>query len=487
VLDRTRSLRGALAAGAAMAAGFEVAVFGWFALAIHDYTGMPTPFGIVLLALIGPLLQPQFVTSALVRTWVRRRAGGTAMTALATATTYVATEHFAPKLFGDTLGYCLHGSVWMRQGADVAGAPGLTLLMVVVNECVRAALERAGAPGRSHDRSAFAPAITAAGIVGALLAYGAWRCATFASRADAPSLTVAAVQANLAHYDRMAETLGRYETVRKVLDEHMALSAPALARDDLALLVWPETVYPTTFGKPKSESGGDFDREIAAFVAAAGVPLIFGSYDTDGRDEFNAAFFLAPDAGGPLPFASYRKTRLFPLTERVPAFLESERLRRALPWLGTWASGSGPTVVPVRLRDGSTVRVAPLICYDVLDPALAYAAVRQGADLIITLSNDSWFGFGPGPFLHQLGAAYRSIETRRPQIRATNTGVSAIIDATGALITTAGVDERATLVASVHPASEAETLVLRFGEWLGPWALACAIAIAAWAARRRDD
>jgi apolipoprotein N-acyltransferase len=217
------------------------------------------------------------------------------------------------------------------------------------------------------------------------------------------------------------------------------------------------------------------------------VPLIFGSYDSDGAAEFNAALFLAPDAGEPRPFAVYRKTRLFPLTERVPALLDVPWLRRALPWLGTWVSGSGAAVVPVRLRDGSAIHVAPLICYDVLDPALARASARAGADAIVTLSNDSWFAFGPGPALHLQGAVFRSIETRLPQVRSTNTGISAVIDAAGNVVAKAGVDERATLVASVVPDRNTSTLVVRYGEWLNPCALVFAIGIVAWAesSRRR--
>ncbi len=473
VLDRL-SLRGAVLAGLAMAAAFELAVFGWFALAIADYTGGSALPGVVLLGLLGPLLQPQLVTSAAARAWVRANGGGSAVTVLTTAAVWVATESLAPKLFGDSLGYPLQGAAWLRQGADVAGVPGLTFVMVAVNGCVTAALSARG-PGRS--RRAFLAAATALALVGGLSAYGAWRCQQFAAGVRGGDLTVGLVQAGLGHYDRMAAEIGRYATVRRILDEHMARSEAALARDDLELLVWPETVYPTTFGAPKSPDGAAFDAEIVAFVARARVPLIFGSYATDGREEFNAALFLAPDAGGARPFATYRKTRLFPLTERVPALLESERVRRMLPWLGTWTPGKGPTVVPFRRRDGSTVRVAPLICYDVLDSGLAQEAARQGADLIVTLSNDSWFAFGPGPHLHLLGAAFRSIETRRPQVRATNTGISAVIDASGAVIARAGVDQQATLVATVVPERSATTGVMRFGEWLGPTSLIGAMAL----------
>jgi apolipoprotein N-acyltransferase len=119
-----------------------------------------------------------------------------------------------------------------------------------------------------------------------------------------------------------------------------------------------------------------------------------------------------------------------------------------MPWLGTWTPGTGAKVIPVALADGRTVRIAPLICYDVLAPALVHAATRAGAELFVTLSNDSWLAAGGAP-ARLVVAAFRSIETRRPQVRATNTGISAIITATGDIVAMAGVDARATLAAPV--------------------------------------
>lgn len=482
VVDRVRSARGALAAGVGLAVAFELAVFGWFVHAIGDYTGVAAPVLVAILAAAAPLLQPQFLTSALARTFVRRRGAGDVVTVLVTASVYVATEHYAPKLFGDSLGYCLHGARWLRQAADLAGVPILTCAMVVVNDCLWTAVRRRGA---GRGRSVGPPLLAAAAVVAALAGYGAWRTAELAAASrDARPVTVALVQAGLGHYDRMAAEIGRYATVRRILDEHMARSETALARADVDLLVWPETVYPTTFGQPKSPEGDAFDRELAAFVARAGVPLIFGSYALAGGEEFNAALFLAPDAGGPHPFATYRKTRLFPLTERVPALLESEWVRAAMPWLGTWKPGAGAAVVPVAVASGPPVRLAPLICYDVLDPGLAHAAARAGAEAIVTLSNDSWFGTGPGGRLHQLGAAFRSVETRRPQVRATNTGISAVIDASGELVATVGAAERATLVGRIVPERRRTTLVVAWGEWLGPVALALAALLVVGVARR---
>jgi apolipoprotein N-acyltransferase len=321
-------------------------------------------------------------------------------------------------------------------------------------------------------------------LVGGLALYGALRYAQLAWPVPGGRVTAALVQANLSQYDRLAAEVGTFDAVRTILNQHFALSGEALRTRAPDLLVWPETVYPTTFGSPKSEDGAAFDRAIAAFVAGVGVPLVFGAYDAEAGAEYNAAIFLEPSAAGRLAFDAYRKATLFPLTERVPQFLDSPRLRRSMPWLGTWKPGSGTTVVPLHLGDGRTIRVAPLICYDAVDPRLALAAVRQGAELIVTLSNDSWFAAGTGPRLHLVVSAFRTLETRRPQLRATNTGISAVIAPSGDLLATAGVYQRTAIVGTVRPETSAWTLMLAWGDWFGPTALAAGVVMLVLALRR---
>jgi len=213
----------------------------------------------------------------------------------------------------------------------------------------------------------------------------------------------------------------------------------------------------------------------------------FGAYDVERGTEYNAAFFLEPAvadaprdpgaaaspgaAGEARLAATYRKAWPFPLTEHVPAVLDTPRMRAWLPWLGTWQAGNGSKVVPLRLADGRTLHVAPLICYDVLDPTLALAATRAGADLIVTLSNDSWFAAGAGPRQHLLGAAFRSLETRRPQLRATNTGISAVITPAGDIVERGDLDVQTAIVATVVPRDRPISLAVAWGDWLGPVAL----------------
>lgn len=478
VLDRIRSWRGAFAAGLLMSVAFSLGVFSWFATAIRGYTGAPWPVAVLLLVLLVPFLQPQLVFYALARHGVRSRGAGFWRATLAGACAYVGSEWAAPKLFADTLGHGFHASAVMRQAADLTGAQGLTFVLVVANEC---ALAVALALRSGKLRRAVAPAACVALLLGGLTLYGVARLGQVEARERrARLLTAGLVQADIGPYGQLATRLGTFDAVRMILDTYFDLSREALGRATLDLLIWPETVYPTTFGSPKSADGAAFDREIGSFVATARLPLVFGAYDVEGAHEYNAAVFLEPGADGQVSFDTYRKSSLFPLTERVPALLESDLLRGWFPWLGTWQPGSAPHPVPVRLGDGRVLRIAPLICYDAVDPGLALEAVRKGAELIVTLSNDSWFASGEGPHLHLIVSSFRSIETRRAQVRATNTGISAIISATGELIRIAGVHERATLVASVAPESEMRTLMLAWGDWFGPSALVAAVLFAAW-------
>jgi apolipoprotein N-acyltransferase len=119
------------------------------------------------------------------------------------------------------------------------------------------------------------------------------------------------------------------------------------------------------------------------------------------------------------------------------------------------------------LRGGRHVLVAPLVCYDAVMPALSHDAVRAGAELIVTLSNDAWFVNTAGARLHLVVSAFESVETHRAQLRATNTGISAAIDASGELIESLPTGARGAFVARVTPGGVGPTLAMRVGDGLG--------------------
>ena len=470
-LDRTRSAIGGLVSGWLMAVAFVVAVFSWFPPAIASYAGIPTALAFAVTLVLAPLLQPQFLAFGLVRHAVRRGVGP-AVGGVAAASAYVGVEWAFPKLFADTLGHGFYASVLMRQAADLAGAHGLTFAILLGNECLAAAWQRRR-QGVGLGRS-LAPVAIAAAIAVAIAGYGSARLRLLKASPSAEPVTATLVQGNLARYDQLRAELGTYETVRLIVDRYVAMSRAALEQATPDVFLWPETMYPTTFGKPKSPDGAAFDAEIVDFARESGVPLVFGSYDSDGRHEYNAAVFLEIAKDGRPRRNVYLKSFLFPLTERLPGWLDHPFVHDWMPWLGGWTPGYGARVEYVPLRDGRTVRVAPLICLDAVDPSLAIHAVRAGAMMLFTLSNDSWFALGNGPLLHLVVSAFRSLETRRPQLRVTNTGISAFITPTGEIMTAAGVNEHRSLTAAVSPVSRRWTLMLAWGNWFGPVALAVA-------------
>ena len=460
-LEGTRGPFAALRDGWLMSVAYVLAVLGWFGVAIGAYVGIGALPGLLVALVAAPLLQPQFLVFVLVRRWVGRRHGA-ALRALAGACAWVATEWLWPKLLGDTLGHGLHGSALLRQAADLGGAAALTFVLLLCNEALAAAL-------RAHrdGRRAWAPPLGIALTLPLLLAgYGATRLsALHAADADAPTLRVGMVQTAIVDYERLRREMGAYEVMRTVLDAHFALSREALEQHDVDALLWSETVYPTTFGQPKSEIGAEFDEVILGFAQQVRVPMVFGTYDRDAAGEYNAAAFV-DHTRGLLGF--YRKTHPFPLTEYVPPWLDGPALRRALPWAGTWQPGSGARVMPLFLADGREVPVLPLICLDDVHPQLAIDGARQGAQAILGMSNDSWFSDHPiGAELHLAVARFRSIETRLPQLRVTANGISAAIDAGGEVIARAPMGERALLVGEVRIREPTPSLMRAWGDWFG--------------------
>lgn len=419
-LERLRTMKGALWAGLAMSVASSTLWFGWFPLAVHRYTGLSMFLTWPLFVLASPLLQPQWLVFAGARhTLLQARAGRT-LAALGAAGLYLLTEWLHPKLFSDTLGHGLHPASWLRQVAELGGAGTLTFLLLLCNEAVVAV-------ARSRRRVGDVLfAIATSVLLVAAVGWGGYRSWQLGKQQQtAQTLKVGYVQANITDYAGLAQRLGTYDAVQHILITHSTLSQELVDRG-AKLLVWPETVYPTTFGSPRSEEGAEVDQQIRRFVDGAGVPLLFGAYDHDGKGEYNAAFLLAP---GATSVPAYHKVRPFPLSEHVPAWLDSPRFRAWFGWAGNWKAGGGPMRMAL---PGTGVTLSPLLCFDAVDP-LGVAEAAKGAQLLVTLSNDAWFGGTTGPRQHLLQVAFRSIENRIPQLRVTNSGISALIDATGEL------------------------------------------------------
>lgn len=476
-LDIQPSLGRTLGSAYAMSVGFTAAAFAWFGFAVGSFTQVGSVAGLSVLLLLAPLFQPQFVTYALARHFATRAYGPT-LGGLAAVAAWVATEWLIPKVLGDTLGYGLYPSAELRQSAALCGAAGLTAVVLLSNECLARALAfRTLAPLAAAQRLAL-------GLTAPILLFGYGLSVLHGTKPPlSTSLRVGLVQSNLVDYERQRQERGAHAVVREVLDTHFAMSYDAVMRHHVDAVLWSETVYPTTFGHPKSAAGADLDQEILGIVQAAGVPFVFGTYDQDAAGEYNAAAFVAPRSG---LVGMYRKTRLFPLTEYVPDWLDGPQLRHWLPWTGTWLPGNGARVFPLSLANGREIAVLPLICLDDVDTTLALQGARLGAQALMTLSNDAWFTQHPqGAKLHQAVAAFRSIETGLPQFRVTTNGFSSVIDTTGAVIAGAPLGERNLVIGELGVGGPSKTLMVQWGDWVGPVGAATLLILSLGAAWQR--
>lgn len=480
-LRQAHSWRLTLASAWLMTLGYSLAGFSWFAIGIAQYLHWPTAWGLGLLLLAAPLFQPQLLAFALLRYLLARRWGAASrVAALGACAAWVGCEWLYPKLLGDTLGHGLYPSPTLRQAAALGGAAGLSLLLLLANESLAHAMsqlpqllrERARVGGAARR---IAPAVLGACACLALPAgYGNWREAEPPAGADAPRLRAGLVQANITDYETRRQSQGSYAVVREVLDTHYAMSYDAIERQKADVVLWSETIYPTRFGQPRNETGAALDQEIQSIIDAAGVPFVFGSYEADDTGEYNVAVFAEPRHGR---LGAYRKTRLFPFTEMLPDWAEG--LRRWLPGAGQWRAGSGARVFPLRLHDGREVPVQALICRDDTDAQLALDGARLGARALLTLSNDSWFSQAPlGARLHLAVAAFRSIETGLPQFRVTTNGYSALIDPQGRVLAEGAMNQRTLVVGSLSVGEPRATLMRRWGDWVGPAALAALAVLA---------
>ncbi len=374
-----------------------------------------------------------------------------------TVASFVAVQWLQPHLFGAELGAGLIHAPWLAQTADTGGPLLLTAWVASVNAAVVSACSRWRRGVEGEAGILFA----AAGMSGVVLVYGAARLATVTD-GSSPPVRVGVVQANLAPTADPAERIRAHR-------RYLQMSRALVHRTALDLLVWPESAYGPGIRLPLPVAGHGVRSNLE-------VPLLFGGTSIDGasRSLGNAAFLV--DADG-LIRSVYRKERLIPFAEYLPG-------ERAVPGLRRWFPHAQRFVAPA--RNESFVfngwRLVTPICYEAVHAGDVRRLVRAFRPrLIVTLANDAWFGDSQEPHIHLALTRLRAIEHRRWIVRATNSGISAIIDPRGRIVEQTPLLEAATIDGTVYLGSGL-TPYATLGDWPGWVAL---VALVAGAARER--
>ena len=320
------------------------------------------------------------------------------------------------------LGAALHAQWPIIQIAEFTGVAGLSFVVAFVNVIAVATVLRIFLEARYRAmKPHYDVTLTMSALVG-LLAFG-WHVA----RIPQPSrpVRVAAIQANIARAEKFNP-----QFMQKIFDQFTRLSSMALQSNPPPdLLVWPESSMPGPV--LQDEASNQFVMDFAASTTA---DVLMGTIDVDASGDYNAALLVS---GRGQSVQLYRKLHLVPFGEYIP-------LRHAVPLFariigdqvpGDFAVGTEHTVFQLTNKE---VRVAPLICFeDTIGDLVRRFVLPQnrgsdrGANLLVNVTNDGWFKRSAASRQHLANAVFRCVETRRPMVRAANTGVTCFINEYG--------------------------------------------------------
>jgi len=317
------------------------------------------------------------------------------------------------------LGYGLYSVPVAMQSADLLGHHGLTFLIVLCNT-LPVVLVRVW-PSR---RALAALALPALLVLTAAAVYSQLRLTEVQKTqkaASTPRLKVGVVQGNI-DQSRKWSPSQQSQTVQTYVDLSESLMTGAAP----SLVVWPETAlpfFPMTSDYIVPLRSLVKDRDLALLTGAPWYEVV--DRTTKKLRFFNSAVLLQADGEF---HGKYHKAHLVPFGEYVP-------LKQFLPFLAPLVEAAGDFTAgtiekPLVWKDA---QAGILICFESVFPDISRQWVKAGANVLINLTNDAWYGKSSAPYHSLAMAVFRAVETRRSLVRSANTGISAFISPAGTI------------------------------------------------------
>lgn len=427
----------------------------WVVTAMTTYGKVPLPISYAILLLLTVYLGLYVACYSWMVVWLREFvprygifAAPCAWVSLELARTYLLSGF--PWCL---LGYSQYRFLDMIQIADHAGVYGVSFLIVLVNlaaaEMIAWLLPRLR--GCHPKRLPWELAVCTLLLLGLSWNYGTTVLRGMESPSPTATLTVGLVQPNVDQAIKW-DTAFRDDTMAR-FDR---LTGQFGTRADL--VIWPEAATPFLF-----EREPDYQARMIEWAERAQAPLLFGSpalrYYPDRRPYLlNSAYLLSAD--GTL-LGRYDKHHLVPFGEYIP--LKSSVLfflEKLVEGIGDFEAGPGGTVLtiqPKRRTDGAApstdprpVRFGVAICYEVIFPDLVRQFAVNGAEFLVTITNDGWFGRSSAPAQHFAMVVFRAVENHLAFARAANTGISGAIDPFGRILHTTPIFTETAVLATVE-------------------------------------
>ena len=348
------------------------------------------------------------------------------------------------------LGYSQYKFLPIIQVADITGVYGISFLVVAFNAAIYYMVIRRN--GGSDRRHAFALRPLAPGIIICIiiiimpLIYGMGK---LREEDKGRKVRISLIQGNIAQ-DKKWDPGFR----REVIDTYRRLSAGVLPFNP-DIIVWPESALPFVFRYDKT-----LTEEFIALQKQLNTYLLFGSVlvkeSGSGKKQLsNSAVLLSPEGD---TISVYDKIHLVPYGEYVPLRELFPFLKKLVTAAGDFVHGNETTVMETPFA-----KIGNLICYEIIFPGLARKFADKGADILITITNDAWFGPTSAPYQHFSMAVFRAVENRVPVARAANTGISGFIDSRGRIINKSDIFVEAALTGEISIGTE-KSFYTKYGD-----------------------
>ncbi len=237
------------------------------------------------------------------------------------------------------------------------------------------------------------------------------------------SLSVGIVQANIGNLQEQANLHGfRYKSI--IINKYLNLSKEVQKSHDPDILIWPETAAPVKLGPYTSNP---YSINLTKELKKLNISLITGTYTrADTGQTANSVVFIDK---GEFISPNYSKTHLLAFGEYIPGSKLYPKVKTFLPQISDFKAGNGPQITNFK-----NTNFGVQICYESLFPRFSTKLAKLGAEVIVNVTNDSWYGIYMEPKQHLYMTLARAIETRRPLIRSTNTGISTVILSNGEIL-----------------------------------------------------
>ena len=379
-------------------------------------------------------------------------------------TALVTLEWLWPALFPSYLANSQYRFITFIQALDLVGPLGLSFVVASSSAVIHDLL---AALQQTRPRSIpFAPVCLFLLLVAANLAYGVGALSDIdetVAHAD-DRLKVGLVQVNMGIYEKHQKPL---EGLRRHRDQSLEIE-----RQGVDLIVWPESGF--NFAIPS-----DTNNVKNSVLGKLATPVIFGGLrvrEGETRHLYNTAF--AADGDGNI-LGTYDKTYLLAFGEYLPLGDVFPALYKLSPHTTKFDPGSHTEPLVI-----AGVSYGILICYEDILPRFVAQVMAHSPDVLVNLTNDAWFGKSAEPRIHLALATFRAVESRRFLLRATNTGISAIVDPAGRIVDQTPIFTRANLTGEIASLS-GQTFYGAMGDWVAWLCTAVLLGIPLCASARR--